>query len=466
MAISDNIRACLNEEAEQILRPLQAEGYVRRRVFREGDDPQQVIILDIMQRRHGKPSEHSDRPRLCLARWAVMLGSAGAGKSAFISYVFATAAAEWEASKPVPLLLDLDQDVGSPPDLRRALDTRYRGIFSRVVTEHRAGAYLLLDSLDNRIFASSPKFVQSLREFLVEHQSNIAGCLLGCRRSVYRDEWLRGLPFDVYQIDYLGDEEYRQIIVDEDQLSRFQQECYRLQIGDLLTNPFDGFYLARRFLKAGTLPATRRECLEQRIADGIKGTTIDTQHGTAPPQAELQRWRNCLHPATFMKMGHWTAQQAVDLLGDSRLGRERTLTTPEKVRTVLDRPLFSRSRDSFRFSHQIFQEFLVARVLDRLPLRKQLQLLGTALPGSHRICTPYRGVAAFLCERSRPFSDHVLSHDPLIALFAENAGLTPSRTNGARRRNRPSSFRISVPLVAGAASWQVASSLGISLSST
>jgi hypothetical protein len=38
MAISDDIRACLNEEAEQVLRPLQAEGYVRRRVFREGDD--------------------------------------------------------------------------------------------------------------------------------------------------------------------------------------------------------------------------------------------------------------------------------------------------------------------------------------------------------------------------------------------------------------------------------------------
>ncbi len=428
MAISDDITACLNEEAGQVLRPLQREGYVRRRVFREGDAPQQVIIRDIMQRPHGTPSEIQTDRDFCLARWAVMLGSAGAGKSAFISYVFVTAAHEWEASKPVPLLLDLDQDVGSPPDLRRALDTRYRGIFSRIAAEHRAGAYLLLDSLDNRIVASSPKFVQSLREFLVEHQSSIAGCLIGCRRSVYRDEWLRGLSFDIYQIDYLGDEEYRQIIVDEDQLSRFQQQCYRLQIVDLLSTPFDGFYLARRFLKAGTLPSTRRECLEQRIADGIKGTTIDTQHGTAPPQAELHALAELLAcAATFMKKGHWTAQEAVDLLGDSALGRERTLTTPEKVRTLLDRPLFSRSRDSFRFSHQIFQEFLVAHVLDRLPLRKQLQLLGTALPGSHRISTPYRGVAAFLCEGSPSFFDHVLCHDPLIALFAENTGLTPEQ---------------------------------------
>jgi hypothetical protein len=72
MALSDDIMACLNEEAEQVRRPLQAEGYVRRRVFREGDDPLQVVILDMMQRRHGKPSDILTDRDFCLP---VTLGS-------------------------------------------------------------------------------------------------------------------------------------------------------------------------------------------------------------------------------------------------------------------------------------------------------------------------------------------------------------------------------------------------------
>ena len=69
----------------------------------------------------------------------------------------------------------------------------------------------------------------------------------------------------------------------------FLQNVARLGITDLLSVPFDGFYLARSFAAGKTLPTTRRECLDRRIDEMLLGTEEDRKHEFDPPSSPPTR---------------------------------------------------------------------------------------------------------------------------------------------------------------------------------
>jgi hypothetical protein len=79
------------------------------------------------------------------------------------------------------------------------------------------------------------------------------------------------------------------------------------------------------------------------------------------------------------------------------------------------------------FDHQLYREFLVAEALRIQPIAKQLQFLGTSLPGSRRIATPYRGIAGFLAGLSSDFAAELIGLDTLAAMLMEETTLPPKQ---------------------------------------
>ncbi len=427
MGLSENLGKLLRKRGQQLEETLRKEQYIQRFVFKEGTDPEAEIILRSMRRESAETVSVYTDDELATPKWIVLLGGTGAGKSLVLKRAYLRAIHASVAEAPAPFLLDLDAHLGSRLDLTEALDASYEGLFSRALEEHKPGAFLMVDSLDDRLLRSSPRFMNDLKAFLQRWRSRVVGCIIACRRAAYDPEWLHLSPvfFETYNVDHLGQQEFGQIIFESDRLQAFYLECNSLGISDLLTTPFDGFYLARRFAIGQSLPRTRRDCLNDRIDEMLRGTAADRKSGTCPPLSRLRllaRHLACL--ATFTGSGYWSHQEVLDHLAESYGVWGTGPITPDELRALFDRPLFAGDAGRFLFVHQLYREYLAAESLLDLPLRKQIQLLGTVLPGSQRVCTPYRGVAAFLAGLSSRYCDRLLSDDPLVALFAENNSLS------------------------------------------
>ena len=192
----------------------------------------------------------------------------------------------------------------------------------------------MLDSLDDRLLRSNRRFPNDLKTVLQRFSSQLAGCIIACRRAAFDPDWFRNSPLGLkpFHVDNLGHEEFGQILPDEARRGAFFIECDRLGISELLSMPFDGFYLARRFAAGQALPTTRRECLDSRIGEMLLGTLDDRTSGTDPPITRLRalaRHLACL--ATFTEIGSWTSQDVVDHLSKSVAIRESETVQPVEV---------------------------------------------------------------------------------------------------------------------------------------
>jgi hypothetical protein len=354
----------------------------------------------------------------------LLLGNQGSGKSLVLKFAFLAAAKRFmeDGNAPIPLLLDLDSDLGSSLDIAEALDHRYEGSFSHSAVDHTSVYWLFLDSLDERLLRVENRFVKDLEMFISGHSHVLAGCIVACRRSVWQPDWFQQVSAKLvpYHVDYLGHDAYEQILPDREIRRQFFTQCLDLGINALLETPFDGFYLARLFAAGRALPQTRRDCLGQRIRESLRGTDHDRAIGAPPPTQRLWFLASQLAAvASFSRNPAWTAQDAVDALGESQVLREHEPATHAEMLYLLQRPLFRRDGHRFKFSHTLYQEFLTADALAELSLRKQRQLLRANMPGTERMCTPYRGVASFLAEQSPQFFEHLLGSDPMVSFFAE-----------------------------------------------
>ncbi len=141
------------------------------------------------------------------------------------------------------------------------------------------------------------------------------------------------------------------------------------------------------------------------------------------PLSRLYFWaRQLADISMFGGSDSYTLQEAVNALGCSSV-LQSTVKTDE-IRVLLESPLFKKQGERFAFTHQLYPELLVAESLLPLSLRKQRQLLDAKLPGINRVCTPYRGVAAFLAEISDKYCTYLLRTDPLVLFFAEAPSLS------------------------------------------
>jgi hypothetical protein len=414
------------EDARDFLRQELAEsrfvdGYVHRVLAREGADLHEAVVRRRLRLAVGDDdlvgdTELGRRPHMLL------VGNAGSGKSFVTAFTYSRAADALlvDPSAPFPILLDLGHNLPSDLDLARGLNHRSRGLFSRALTEHAPGCALFLDELD-LVLRVSHLFINDLRIFLQAHWDRLAQVLVTCRRAAWEPEWFSSgtTPLAAYHADQLDEDAYAQILVDEATRREFFGQCQTLGISVLLDTPFDGFYLAREFRDGRPLPASRRDCLHQRITEALRGRGADRE-GLGPPAHRLRslaRHLACL--ASFSPWTAWTPEQATDVLGGSSVLAAGDPVRAGEVEALLRRPLFRRVGQGFSFVHDLYREFLTAEALAALPLRKQRQLLEAGRPGRPRVRTPHRGVAAFLAEVSEPFRRHLLACDPLVAFFAE-----------------------------------------------
>ena len=426
MSFLDDARLVLTTSLVEARELLNREQYVHRLIYGEGEDARQAYQL------YQFLDEHSSQQNNILKdsdafpnRRMVLIGNAGSGKSLILTRLFVAAAERFQSDTlaPIPFFLDLHSELDSNNNLTRALDFKYGGFFSRATKDHPHRCVLVLDGLDERLLKVSQRFVRDLEFFLQEIGGSLVGFVIACRRAAWNPDWFKGLTVrpEVFHADYLVDEDYAQIIPERDSRSGFFDSCGELGISELLDNPFDGFYLARRFAAKQVLPRSRRECLDQRINDSLQ-RAVESEEIVAP-LSTLRFWaRQLASISMFVGTDSYTLQGAVNSLGCSNV-LQPTLR-PDEIRVLLQCPLFKKQGERFAFTHQLYPELLAAESLLPISLRKQRQVLDAKLPGINRVCTPYRGVAAFLAEISDKYCDYLLRVDPVVLFFAEAPGLS------------------------------------------
>jgi hypothetical protein len=433
MAFVDDGRAVL--QREQALREVggRTADYVDRVLVQEGIDRQEVAQLRrfggfLAKEFKGKvlpDSQLSDYPRL------VIIGDTGSGKSYVVQRAYSNAVNAFlhTSDAPFPCFLDLYKHLSSRHSIEDALDYHYPGLFRRAQKEHEPGCALFLDTLDERL-SNEPNhfdFINRLLFFFEDHRESLATIVIACRRAAWNPAWFSSsdVSWAVYHADYLGFEDYAGIIPEGTARQEFFSHANALGIADLLGLPFFGFDLARKYNQGLRLPESQEEWFQEHLESALKGSIQDQEDGRAPAVEilhVLSRQLACL--ATFAGKPSWTIQEAVDYLGASPIFRsEYRFVSADQVRTLLQRPLFTKSRGRFSFCHQFFREYLAAEALASLPLRKQRLLLETPMPGLRdRVVTSHRGVAVFLAGKSTRFRKHLIEHDPLVGFLAELPG--------------------------------------------
>ncbi len=429
MSFLEEVSRTLSVHASREEKLLRAEGNIRRHLFRVGDqDPRVLLALRKYPAREMiAPNLFSDEQLAGAPCRMVLVGGAGAGKSFVLRRIFTLAARQIHPDRPVPFLLDVDRDLGTDLDIRAALDRVYGNLPSSAFRQHEKGCYLLLDSLEDRVQKSGLEFVNDLKGFLQSNLDKLKGCVIACRQTAYDPSWFEGTPFagELFHVDHLGDEEYSQIIKDPVRLKDFHAECDKLGLWELLSRPFEGFFLAREFARGNRLPRNRTECLDERITHALGSSRSGRACAELVPVTVARDWaRQLACVATFGSPGPWSEEAVFNLLASSTIAWNKHPATRGQVSNFLQRALFSRFASGFGFAHQLYREFLAAETIQQLSPRKQRQLLGSGCPGLTRIGTPHRGVAAFLAGLSQDFASRLAREDPVVALFAESLDFT------------------------------------------
>jgi len=433
-------RQVLKDVAAEFTELLDQHDYVRRLLVREGTDPEHARAMrDFLSR--GGPASADCLEDQCLHehRRIVAIGNAGAGKTLTLMRAFVDSAETFLSdppSAPLPIWLDLGQDLGTHMDIERALRTR--GLWD-IATGGDLQVALFLDTLDEALapLDQPHRLVVDLEDLITENVGILARVAIGCRRPAWWSNYFGKCdpPFEAYSLDSLGAYEWRSRIPDAEQRERFSQLCSERGIRWMLDNAFDGFYLADEFLAERELPATRRECFDRRISAALTGGRRSSTPAAEPAADRLRYLAGQLAcVATFTPKSSWDVQEAHDLLN---AGTPAALPQPpasHEVQSLLGQPFLRRSQDKFAFTHQLFREYLAAEALERLSLRKQRQLLEAPVAPGKRVCYPLRNVAALLAEGSPQFQEHLIEHDPVVAFLAETPRLEPEADERLTRR--------------------------------
>ena len=153
----------------------------------------------------------------------------------------------------------------------------------------------------------------------------------------------------------------------------------------------------------------------------LKGTETDTTSDKAIIATERLSYlaEQIALLATFCGLGSFTLVQLIEAVGNSQKLQKESRIAQWEWGTLVARPLFAKSNQTFSFSHEIFREYLAARVLARSSLRKQGQVLCSALGRlSSRISPSLRGVAIHLSEIDQEFFEYLCTNEPLLAALA------------------------------------------------
>ena len=409
------------------------EDFVSRRLVRVDqrvtDDPFESWVRTLRSDEGEVPQELGD-DRLAQMSWAVVLGSAGAGKSVIVRELFMRAARAFEdaSSAPFPVFVDL-ASVG-PGGLAQETDGLYRGV---VEAARRQGVRvaLFLDGVDEGA-RRRPDLLRAVSGLVGELQP--ARVLVGCRTAQWSDEWTDAVAPDaweptdatpVYSVDHLEPAVYDTLLGDRLTRQAFFDACNAVGVSDLLRTPFDGFWLARRYARGEGLPASRQACLWEQVRERLERPSTEVVS-----LGRLETLAGHLAVvATFGPQQAWTVRDAVDLLGASDISRQEIHATGSEVEALLGTALFRAvGEGTYAFAHQLYREHLTAERLSGTNDDVWHSLLTIRVGGRDRVVPQHRALAAMLAERAPKWWEVLVEMDPRVLLFAESRG---DRSSGA-----------------------------------
>lgn len=436
-AIRDRCLAALNRVVgEYERRRTHDGGYVRRQLLRvdmQGPDQDGGLARMLRTRDEGEvPAEISDR-RLKTMSWAVVLGSAGSGKSAIVRELFLRAAEAFRTSPeaPFPVIVDLE-GLGSGTVLETA-DGLYRGAICCAL-QQGIRVSLYVDGVDEAA-RRRPDLQAALSRLVGDVDP--ARLIVGCRTSRWSEAWYDALVPDgwtaghpEYTADRLEPEAYDQLLDSREQRDAFFEACSDVGVRDLLDSVFDGFWLARRYARGEPLPSSRQLCLEEQVQERLRR---DSGGVSADRLAELAR--HLAVASTFGARPSWTIHDAIHALGASDVSRSLIGANEGEVRALLQSALFRAvGEGTYAFAHQLYREHLTAEALSAVLLPTLRTLLTVRLDGRTRVVPQHRALAAMLADRIPAWWDRVLVIEPRALLFAESRSGQAARSSSFIQR--------------------------------
>lgn len=406
--------------------------YVQRRLLKQGTDERRVPYLLATDADNALQHKSilTDEELLGLRGRIALIGNGGAGKTLILAKAYERAGEKFlrDSTSPIPFFLMLEGDLGEDRDLEKAF-YRYGDLLARVRGEWAPGALLLLDAWDQVIDERQPRLLaNSLKRLLSASCAFIKAVFLGCRRAVWDDNWFRGDDsFSIYHADYIGDDSYAELLGDGPTVGQLRETAEQLGIDSLLSVAITGFDIATKFAQGEALPTSRTEWFGSEVHRFLKGSKSDREKGSSPPAkrlTELAQQLACL--ASFSQHPRWTPQGAVDLLGQSRALSSPTPVRASEINCLLRRPLFTKAAGKFRFTHELFREYLTASAIKAIRSeRKRRQLLAYgARRGQDRVFPALRGLATFLSGLDETFRDFLIANDPMVAFSGEPMDLS------------------------------------------
>jgi hypothetical protein len=202
----------------------------------------------------------------------ILLGHAGSGKSFVLLKSFELAIERFrrDGNAPFPILLDCSSHLPVSNDFEDSLRTQSSHLYDRIQEEHPPGAYLFIDEVDTKI-RQTPSFANDLSGGILSASEKLDNLrfLITTRRSewnrlnsTYIHTWVD--TDDIYTFSGTR-ETYRHILKHTDRRQEFFQKVRSRGLQELLDRPFDGFELARSFLRTEEIPEHRTHYLEERI---------------------------------------------------------------------------------------------------------------------------------------------------------------------------------------------------------
>lgn len=406
------IQAALDEMRQQLV------GYVPRLLLRADNEDSSVELY-----RSWLLGVHGHGETVCRDidlkhGSAVVLGDAGSGKTWILRRALVEAMTSWleDEHNRLPIYVDLGAEL--PPN------GMLGPVLQQKLAEYPSPRYqLFLDSLDEAIRQFHRPVVNGILLALREVQERLEGVVVACRRWAWEPDFSEKVTLSrdtpVWRADFLQPDAFEHVLPDPNVRRDFLQAVNELGVEDLVSRPIEGFYLARLFAEQKPLPRSRFELFARRIS-----SYLEEQCGQPyRPVRRLEQIARLLAAvATFGEASSsWTEQEAVEALSASEGVVGRLGDVSQDVRALLQCPLFAKLGEKFRFAHDLFREYLAARALEALPLRKQRLLLesSTVLPG--KIDPRHRGVAAFLANCSPSFGTYLYESDVLTAFVSEGS---------------------------------------------
>ena len=343
-------------------------------------------------------------------RLALILGGAGSGKSIELLRL-GLQLQQMSASKRTPIYIRLNEYEGGP------LESLLPAVWTKI---NKDQCQFIFDGLDEITETYRLKAIQTIIEFAAIHPT--ISIVVSCRTNFYQpfsgNQAARLAGFSVYEIDDLTIDHVKKYVDRaHNNGQRFIDNALRMNFGDLILKPFFLRVLLDDFKSAGCLTKPRSVVLqtyiESNISNDIHRYSIEDEQRTLRRDVVAILRRCALVMESMGK--NYLSQAELDTI----------VKTPYNESLLRHFSMFRRAsvNGHWRFEHNIIQEYLAAKNLERCSVEQIKVFLSTSEKKEH-IKPFWMNTFSFLMslideETKKELLDWVLSINPELLVKVE-----------------------------------------------